>query len=214
MAVMSAAQRLVALREMVKACPSEAGPVMHCTSRCTGLPTQRSEMPRGSDPTSVIPRPSGGLTGASEARLASGLRPLNSFPWSVPVPTTISGRVLRGVRTVTRLPIIAVPINRSSGAIAPPSPHELRRTTEVRAVPSSIGRGSRLPALATSCSAPRRSRQRMPEAGPDASASGPVTSPARPTIARATAPARVGACERCTDGLGPTSERSASIPGQ
>ncbi len=38
MAVVSAAQRLVALREMVKACPSEAGPVMHCTSRCTGLP--------------------------------------------------------------------------------------------------------------------------------------------------------------------------------
>jgi hypothetical protein len=39
MAVVSAAQRFVALLEMVKAHPSEVGPVMHCTSRCTGLPT-------------------------------------------------------------------------------------------------------------------------------------------------------------------------------
>ena len=71
-------------------------------------------MPRGSDPTSAIPRPSCGLTGASEARLAKGLRPLNGFPWSVPVPATISGRVLREVMTVAGLPINAVPISLSA----------------------------------------------------------------------------------------------------
>lgn len=52
-----------------------------------------------------------GRVGGEAAR---GLRPLNGFPWSVPVPTTISARVLREVWTVAGLSIIAVPISRSA----------------------------------------------------------------------------------------------------